>query len=267
VGIVSVIIIFFLKALKVSRPRWVFVIGPLLIFYVFVTGARPSAVRACVMAVIYFAGPLCKRKADPFSSLAAAALVILAWDPRQLFDIGFVYSFIVVAGIIVLYPVFERPLRPLWQPDVLRLQPERRVVRLARGVGRMLAQCAALSCAAWLTSTPLTVYLFGRFVPGALLSNILVVPMAFLIVVSGCLSLSLGPCLPVLGEIFNHAAVTVIALLVKCMGALRQIPLLCIDLVPPPLWTVWAWYALLALILLNRLTYAMVGEKRSGDYE
>jgi predicted membrane metal-binding protein len=36
----------------------VLAIGPLLIFYTALTGSRPSAVRACLMALLYLAAPL-----------------------------------------------------------------------------------------------------------------------------------------------------------------------------------------------------------------
>jgi len=58
-------------------------------------------------------------------------------------------------------------------------------------------------------------------------------------------ALVLGPCVPVLGEVFNHAGAAVIALLIRSMGAVACVPLLCMEMKRPPVWTVWAWYGIL----------------------
>ena len=44
-------------------------------------------------------------------------MFILACNPSQLFDLGFIYSFSIVMGLVLFYPHFDRPLRRIWQPD------------------------------------------------------------------------------------------------------------------------------------------------------
>jgi len=244
-------IIFVLKLFRVSRVYWVLFLAPLLIGYAVATGARASAVRACIMAIVYFLGPFLRRKPDPFSAIAFAALLILAVAPAQLYDVGFIFSFVVVTGLILLYPVIERPLRRLWQPDPLRVQPERKLVVALRWCGKKVAQLLALACAAWLVSAPLTAYFFGRFSPIALLSNLLVMPLTFLIVLTGSLSLVLGSLLMVFAGIFNHANVVLVSVLLKVTGILSAVPGGSVELGTPPLWAVLAWYVLLAAVLVR----------------
>jgi ComEC/Rec2-related protein len=245
VGIICGMIIFVLKVFRISRMYWVLFLAPLIAGYTFATGARPSAVRACVMAVVYYAAPLVGRRTDPLSALAAAALLVLAWRPTQLQDAGFVFSFVVVAGILAFYPPFERRLRPFWQPDPLRLQAEPKPIVLARQVWRYVLNLGALGCAAWLASAPLAALYFGRFAPIAMVGNLVVIPLAFFILVSGALSLVLGSCASFFAVIFNHTNVALVWLLTRAINALAAIPFGTLRIPRPPLWAVLTWYAIL----------------------
>ena len=172
-------------------------------------------------------------------------------------DIGFIYSFTVVAGLIVLCPILVRPVHRLCEPDPLRLQPEKPWVAWLRGLGKHTASLVAVSCSAWLVSAPLTAYFFGRFCPVALLSNLVVVPLAFLIVLSGCLSITFGPCIGYVADIFNHAGLALTTALVSTMDAISQIPFATVSLGNMPAWAIASWYAALAGI-------ALLAAKRPG---
>ena len=245
VGIFAMFIIFVLRSLRISRVHWILFLAPLLIAYTLATGARASAVRACIMAVTCFLAPLVGRRTDVSCALAFAAFLILLVSPRQLFDVGFIYSFVVVFWLIVLYPKFDLIFSRFWQKDSMQLQDDVKWILVLRKVGRYVCSLVALSFAAWLASAPLTAYFFGRFVPVALLCNILVIPLAFLIVLSGCLSLVLGSCLLFMADVFNHAALAVISLLVWVMKIMTIVPYGSMDIPRPPLWSVLLWYMLL----------------------
>src|SRR6202142_449688 len=107
VGLVTAIVLIVLRLLRIPR-RWCAVAAvPLLILYVFATGAHPGAVRALVMACVWLIGGMLVRPADSRNTLGAAALVILLFDPTQLFDGGFLLSFAVVLAIVTLTPLIE----------------------------------------------------------------------------------------------------------------------------------------------------------------
>ena len=250
---------------RISRVYWVLFMAPLLVFYTILTGARASAVRACIMAIIYYMAPLLGRKADVASALALAALIILAVSPAQLLDVGFIFSFVVVAGIVVYYPIFERPLRRFWEVDPARLQEEHKAIKALRGCARYICTLTAISCSAWLASMPLTAYYFGRFAPVALPANLVVIPLVFLIVLSGCLSLLLGSCVWVLAEIFNNASLALIWVLSRTMAAVRAIPGGSLDIATPSIWLVLVWYfALGSLALYLRGSRGSAFAKGSG---
>jgi len=231
-----------LIALRIPRKLWALFVVPLLSAYTLGTGGEPSAVRACIMGIVYVLGPTLGRKADAPSALALSAVLILAWSPSQLFEAGFVCSFAVVIGLIVLCPLFDRPLRKLCEPDPLRQQAESRRVVFLRWLGRQASALLALNLAAWIASTPLTAYYFGRFTPISLVSNFLVIPVSALALVAGCLSMLLGPCVSLAADVFNHANLFLMSVLVGSMQALLKIPGGSILIAPWPLWAVALWY-------------------------
>ncbi len=264
VGIVCSLIIFVLSVLTIPRTHWVLLLAPLLIAYTFATGARPSAIRACIMAIIYFGAPLVWRKADSISTVSLAAILILTIAPQQLFQIGFIYSFVVVLGLILLFPVIHHALRNLmqrlhifnrvgestvaplfWEQDDFQIQEESWWIKLIRKFIHNIISLFALSCSAWLASIPITAYFFGRVSPIALIGNVLVIPLAFLVVVTGALSLVLGYCMTILADIFNHANLLTIYILVNTMKILAKIPGAFFEIEKVPLWFVYVWYAVL----------------------
>ncbi|RMG08630.1 MAG: ComEC/Rec2 family competence protein [Planctomycetota bacterium] len=75
---------------------------------------RPPVLRAGVAAAVVLLLP---GRGDGFNRLAAACLVVLAWDPSAGRDVGFQLSFGTVAGILALLPALRRGLRgrgPMW---------------------------------------------------------------------------------------------------------------------------------------------------------
>lgn len=69
--------------------------------FALVTGLGTSVVRAVTMASIYLAARLFERKAYAMNSLMAAAMLIVIFSPRALFEISFQLSFSAVASIIL----------------------------------------------------------------------------------------------------------------------------------------------------------------------
>lgn len=69
--------------------------------YVLFTGCSPSVVRAVTMASVVMVGALLRRSGSSLNSLCFAALVILLFEPRDLYAPGFQLSFAAVAGILM----------------------------------------------------------------------------------------------------------------------------------------------------------------------
>jgi ComEC/Rec2-related protein len=252
VGVMALLLTALIKALGLPRHGWALLLVPLLILYTISTGMRPSAVRACVMAVTYFSASLAWRRPDIPSALALAALMIVAYEPTQLFAVGFLLSFIVVTGILVLYPLLRPPVKAALGPDPWLAGPESKPVQWARAGLQYFGGLFVLSIACWAASFPLTARFFNVFSPIALIGNLVVVPSAFLVVLTGCLSLMTGVFSDFPAEVFNHANRWFISLLVWVIQGLEDVPYGHQFVRAPPGWWLAAWYVLLCSVRFVR---------------
>jgi ComEC/Rec2-related protein len=247
----------------VKRTYWIFLIGPLLVGYTLITGWRPSAIRACLMALVYFIAPLLGRRTTLLSSLVITAIVVHAWRPDFVFDIGSVLSFSVMVGLIA----FMEPFCLFFQKllGCPRLQAKEELLlaagctqkaawlRRLRVCLRFLADSFAVSLAAWLASVPLTGYYFGRFTPGGLLANLVITPCSGLIVIAGTLGLVTSYVNEWVAITFNHAASFLTSIMVKTAEVTAGCPGLGVDTGPWALWQVTLW--LVGLLLLRIWMY------------
>ena len=114
---------------KLFRSRWLrcVLMIALLWAYALMIGAQPAITRATVMLTFVLIGQLLFRTSPGANTLAASALVLLTWQPRDLFNPGFQLSFLTVAMIVlVTVPLLER-IRQLgeWQPSAPTPYPPR----------------------------------------------------------------------------------------------------------------------------------------------
>ena len=248
VGVMAAILIAGLKMAGVSKPHWGLFLIPLLFFYVLSTGMKPSAFRAFTMAAVYFAAPLVRRRPDSVSAISLSAIILLLINPLQLGDPGFLLSFTVVSGIVMVHLYVARRLsgfnRPGWAVPLAQLSGPRPVMAF----GRAVAMLALTSAAAWLFSAPLTAAFFHTVSPAALLGNLAIIPLTFMIVLTGCLSLLAAPVLFSATLVFNHANRVFITLLLAVIRNLGDLPGAYRFVCSPSAATMALWYGGLVLI-------------------
>lgn len=200
--------IFFSVLRTAGMSRWIcgIILLPVIWFYVALTGWPASAIRASVMLTIILCGWALKRPSNPMNSLFAAALLILIWQPQQLFQAGFQLSFFVVLCLILIIPPMFELIHRITAPDPL----------LPRQLRHHPPQCLALpiryfgevsvtSFAAWIGSIPLVAYYFNIITPVSTPANVLAVPLCVLVLISNLLSLLFAAWFPGAAELFNHA--------------------------------------------------------------
>ena len=243
VAMVALLFLAVVRSTGLSQPRWPLLMAPLLVVYALGTGLAPSAVRACLMSIVFFTAYACWRQPDSLSSLALSALLILGVAPDQLARPGFLLSYVVVLGLILFHPVVRDAMRRRFlKPD----EPDTGGARARRFVLGHAIDLASMNVVAWLVSTPLIVYYFNLVSPVALLANLLAVPLAFLILFSASLSLVLGWLHPLLLELFNHAAAAFIDLLFLLTDWFERAPGAYTHAPAPP-----GWLIALTLVLLG----------------
>jgi competence protein ComEC len=250
VGLVTAGVLVVLRLLRIPR-RWCAVAAvPLLVLYVFATGAHPGAVRALVMACVWLLGWMLVRPADTRNTLAAAALVILLCDPTQLFDGGFILSFTVVLAIVTLTPLIEARLLPWVATDPLlprQLVPKWRT-KLDVWLRRLI-QLLSCSFAAWVGLLPLMAVYFHLFAPISIVANLLVIPL-----LGGILALGLLASLACVASSWvaltlNNANSVLLSVMIQGVDWLGKVPFGHRFVQAPPPWIVWAYYALGVLLL------------------
>jgi len=210
VGIVAAVLIGVLQSLKVPRGIRPFFAIPTLGFYCMLVGCAASVVRATVMASVFLCAELFRREADVYNSLAAAAIVILSINPRQIFDIGFQLSFASVLSIAYFYP---------------RLASFLRITSVKSWALRYFLRACLVSVSAWLGTTGLIAYYFRIFSPITVIANLFIVPLASLVTTAGFLMLGFGTWCPFLCRSFGLASELLISLMLVTNSILIKIPL------------------------------------------
>ncbi|MHB1420804.1 MAG: ComEC/Rec2 family competence protein [Bacillota bacterium] len=107
---VAFVLLFLLAVGRLMRlpPRLETIIAvSVLVFYAVMVGFPPSVVRATVMVIIGLGARLVMRAPDFYTSLAGAGLIILIWNPLQIYDPGFQLSFVATWGLVYLEPMIK----------------------------------------------------------------------------------------------------------------------------------------------------------------
>lgn len=213
VGIVIFILGLFLKVLRLRRRARYLAITLLLIFYCLLTGARPSVIRATIMAIVLLVGFLLRREIRLSYSLVLAALIILMVNPRQLFNLGFQLSFISVISIVYLSPIIKNLCNLKFN---LRNHKNRFL--------KFFISALSVSLAAWLGVFPLVIYYFKIVSPIAVLANLVVVPYLALVIALGFSLLFVGIIFPVLAPVFAAPANLSVVVLLQIIKLFNQVP-------------------------------------------
>jgi len=149
------------RLLRLTRERSLELTIAMMPVYMMITGASPSAVRACLMAMIALS--LARRHAlkDGLHLLFAAAMLMLMWNPSLIEDVSFQLSFVVTAGLILFVPAISELLPIRWN---------------------WLKGAIAVTVTAQIVSFPVSAYYFHSMHLMSLPANFLLVPFISVIV-------------------------------------------------------------------------------------
>lgn len=205
-------------------------------FYVLIVGVSAPVLRSAVMAVILLGAVILRRRKDALHALAVAGVLMLLWDPRQIYDLGFQLSFGATAGLIVLSPG---------------------VVRTFGFFPAGAANLCGTTMAATIAVLPILVHQFQQVSLISLVANVcLTIPVSVLII--GGLTAAM------LGSIWAPLAYTIIAfndwligVVINCTDILAVVPLGYLFIADMPWWQVGSYYALLTWIFSDRSVYGV----------
>lgn len=188
------------------RPKWrsAALIAAIAV-YCAVVGFQPSVMRAAFMFAALLALPFVRYRIESLTALAAAALVILAADPRVLRQPGFQLSFLCMVSVVLLKPPLDR----WWTLDAERGSPRRQ--RLAAFFNHRILPDLTMLVAAQAGVLPFLAAYYHRIPFLGFVSNLAAAPLVWLImatntVLLGCAAIA-TPVAPVFAAAlnwFNH---------------------------------------------------------------
>lgn len=170
IGVILMLLRFLVAPLKRIRYGAVLAaILPVILLWGFalITGGSPSVVRAVTMFSFLQLGLALKRKHAAIQGVWASCLMLLFAQPRLLFDVGFQLSYSAVFGIIWMMPHWQR----------LFTKTNRFIRHLTSLIG--------LGFIAQLSVLPLSLFYFHQFPLLFWMSNLVLVPSLWLIILCG----------------------------------------------------------------------------------
>lgn len=185
VGILYMITAFLLKLDKRKRHRnhWSKVAMVLIIIwsYAFLTGLSPSVNRAALMFTFVSLGALIKRQPSAYQAILSSAFVLLIYNPNNLFEVGFQLSYAAVFGILYIQPklYYLLPAKGKWYDKIWAI--------------------TTVSIAAQVATFPFGLYYFHQFPVLFLVSNLIVIPAAYVLMCYGLVMLTVSLIIPLSG--------------------------------------------------------------------
>ncbi len=163
----------FIDRKKRYKAMQFFIITIFLWFFGLLTGFAPPVLRAVIMFTLLGFGRLYFRNktSNQINILFVAAFLLLFYNPLYIRDVGFLFSFSALFGILYFVPKLE-----------LVYTPENKTIYY-------FYSSALASVAATITTLPLTLFYFHQFPVCFIPANIFLVPLAFVMLIFSFISL------------------------------------------------------------------------------
>jgi competence protein ComEC len=197
------------------------------------------------MAVLYLLGQVMERKVQVYNIIFAAMALILLLDPRELFRPGFQFSFMAVLSIIYGYNKLSQI--PILNSFLNKRLGEKNGLQYFR---KWIWIPFLVSLSAVVGTLPVTLYYYGMFPVYAVLANLIVIPIAGLLVFLSIFILLAALISPFFAAGIGQVILTVNHGLQILVGNISELPFASITTVLPSLAQIVVFY-LMVILLLN----------------
>jgi competence protein ComEC len=234
VGIIYLILqqfLSFIKGFKGAKWLQLILILVALWTYAIITGMSPSVLRASTMFSAVAISQSLGRRSGIYNSLSAAALILLCFDPYMITEVGFQLSFAAVIGIV------------LFQPPIYNL------IYVRNKWLDKVWQITCVSLAAQLITFPMGVLYFHQFPNYFLVSNLIVIPAAFVVLVLG-LSLLALQFIPVVFQLLGIELNGILVALNSSVAYIEHMPYALTSGLYFSIFEVWMVYIIIAALAL-----------------
>ena len=228
VGIVYMILNKLLIFLRGRRARWIkfpILVAGIWIFAI-ISGASPSVLRASLMFSVLALGFSLNRESNIYNNILMSAFFLILFNPRIVLEVGFQLSYAAVISIVWLVPVIET-----W-------------VKIDNKILKGIWTLAAVSIAAQLGTSPIALYYFHQFPNYFILTNILVVPLAGIILQLAIVFLSFSA-IPFVGLILAKILDFAISFLLIGVRLIESFPYSSTQFIGFSFWKIFVFYALI----------------------
>lgn len=227
-----------------KRKLIAIVLLTILWFYALLTGFSPSVLRATTMFSFVIIGVAVNKNSSIYNTLAASAFVLLILNPFLIMQVGFQLSYCAVLGIVY------------FQPKIYAW------FYFKNKIFDYVWQISAVSIAAQLATFPLGLLYFHQFPTYFLISNLVVIPSAFLILGVGLLAISFS-FVPIVSGFFAVLLNFIVWCLNEFVFSIEMLPLGLVTGVSISVLMCWLLYlTILSIPLLvetKRLKYGTFG--------
>lgn len=250
VGILAFALFGILRAAVVPRGWAIVAVAAITGCYMLLVRAETPVVRATLLVWLTCVGAAIGRRSLAINGLAAAAIVVLAWHPPELFRVGTQFSFLSTAVLIGAAAMIRR--RPSDDPIERLIEKSRSPFdRWCRRQARGMLDVIVTGAAVWGLTAPLVAMRFHVVSPVGLLLNPLVAPFIPLAMAWGFLCLALAPLSSTLAGLCGGLCDATLWCVGGIVGWAASVPGGHVWVTGPPRWWVAGWYLLLPLMLLS----------------
>ena len=209
-----------------------------LIFFCFLTGGKPSVIRASLMAGLYVLTPVVNRQGNLWNTVFFSAFLILLFDSLYIFDLGFIFSYTAVLSIIAFYALFQKILPEKIKVNDIKSKPVQFIYGLF-----------LVSLSAQIGTLPITAYYFDRIPIISLIANVIIVPIVGILVAVGFCILFFG-WIPVIGDLIGQSAWLITKVISWCADIFSGVPFAFIETHGISLIWILMYFILLSTVFL-----------------
>ena len=210
IGIISFFLFLLFRTIRLPFNISVILSCIFLIVYAFVTGLRPSVVRATIMFSFIMLGLISQRRIILVNIIAISAIIVLLINPENLYDVGFQLSYAATFAIVILY---ER-IYSIFPLSMRKIRVLRNFVLLPFSV----------SLTAQLGTAPIVAFYFFKVPLIATVSNIIIVPLVTLLIPAGLLTILGNLIHPFIATVLSGTDWLLLHLILKLSTVLAGLP-------------------------------------------
>ena len=155
----------------------------IMLFYLYITGNSVSAGRAVIMILVFMLADVLGRTSDGANSLGLAVVILIVRNPYCISNAGFLMSFLAMAGIIFVKPIFSN------EETIMLFFRKKKLASLTEMfIYHYIIDMLITGLCVQIATLPVVLSMSGQIAIISLLLNIVVIPLMSVIMASGILT-------------------------------------------------------------------------------